>query len=190
MTQSLPRVFLHLGLGLALGAGCDRPPARESSSPVPQAAAPDPRIPGRLAGLIRDSPTITAALLGRQEFDETPTHPAIRLAPGIWHPIRSPFLELTSAQVSRLRGLLLPIRRSAFVTDCTFMPDVVYRFASPVDSIRVIVCHTCGEVWLLSSGKEWGAVIEGKPQPFVEFAHELFPDDAHIEKIRTEWLPK
>lgn len=187
------RCLLVLSLSLiAATPGCDRGPERAqvaSTDSIAEAPAvvEDAQLPEGLAVVIRESPRITGCLTEGQLFSlEAVTEPAIHVAEAWWHPIRSPIVALTDDQASRLRTMLLAIRRSPYPhPDCAFSADVAYRFATPTDSARVLVCHSCGEVMVLASERRWICMLVEQRQPLLEFTQELFPRDQHIEDIRS-----
>jgi hypothetical protein len=176
---------------LAAAAGCERASeqadvVRADSTVGPLPTAEELQIPEHLAAVIRESPAITVCLTGGQILLEPVTEPAIHHAGPVWYRIRSALEALTPDQASRLRELLFGIRKYQGVPpDCTFQADVAYRFASGTDSLRVLVCHSCGEMRIAGVQPGWGTILTDQRQPLVEFTHELFPRDERIERIRT-----
>jgi hypothetical protein len=99
---------------------------------------------------------------------------------------RSSFVHLTEMQGSQLRESLVGVGPTT-PTDCTFMPDVVFRFGTDPDSVRVVVCHGCLEAMVLTTARPIRRyALQSGSDPLLALTADLFPDDARIADYRSQ----
>lgn len=164
------------------------PSVEPDPTQVPPPPAPIERegVPDSLRAILEAGHEIAACLVVGRLEGGAPQGPVVSVGHGAWCAIRSPIVLLSAPQEEMLRAELLAIRRGDGPRpDCAFMPDIAYRVTSSADSARILVCHGCGEVMMLSSGTRWICMLGAQREPLLELTHQLFPRDQRILDMRS-----
>ena len=161
-------------------------PPRYMVSP-PSAADVDSVLPSPLRTSLERPGLIDAILTNPRLNHEPETKSQIHLLEGVGILFRSPFVRLGESQARRLRESMLRVHQLGGVpTDCVFMPDIAFRFGASPDSLRIIVCHGCGETKVLSTKGTWGRMLGFESDTLLALTSELFPNDARIADYRSQ----
>ena len=156
-----------------------------SAEPLPSTAAEDSVLPPSLRASLEQGGPVDAILTVPDLLHDRETEHQIRLDDGVGIVFRSPIARLSDVQGRRLRKSLVRVRKPLIPPDCVFLPDVVYRFGAHGDSLRVIVCHGCGEIMVRAREGQWISTLEAERDTLLTLTAELFPGDARIADIRS-----
>jgi hypothetical protein len=172
---------------VALGVVREWPQSGEPVSPTSTAAEDSVFPPSLRASLERGGP-IDAALTAPSTVPAQGAEPQIPIVKGIGITFRSPFVPLTELQGRLLGESLVRVRRrpEAVWPDCIFQPDIAFRFGASPDSLRIIICHGCGETKVLSTKGTWGSMLGFESDTLLALTAELFPDDDRIADYRSQ----
>jgi hypothetical protein len=171
-------------VALAVVRGRQQP--GEPEPPTPATAVIDSVLPPSLQASLERAGSIDAILTNPQINLDPREESNVHLTPGVGIRYRSHFVRLEETQGQRLRESLLRVRRPELRPDCTFQPDIAFRFGASPDSLRVVVCHGCGEAMVLSTGPGWMCMLGFESDTLLALTAELFPDDDRIADYRSQ----